>query len=560
MATDFKTLIQFPETIEERQARWFRKLRGWVPQGVWFENIATQELTEVVQDTIEQTDFGTVKDLATTDPLSIFNQTVDTTEVIGISVLTDIIGNTFTPADTFEADKIGIDLKNLGSFFGELSIELWSTSAGLPNGGALATTGPIKPQDLQTSHGTIKMFSLTAPVTLTGGIQYAILVNKGTIDGDISVALASSGDPFAGGTYFKSENNGSSYSLDAAKDISFQVNGFKPLATLDGRAAQRFFADYRGDLYAIRLALHTDVAASTGTIRVEVVNDDNGNPGLTVYGYADIDVTTLPVGPTGIFFGYAPTNLLPIVGDKDYWLVFRNIVIPDAKVYSEGKLGGGLSDPFKVSFDSGNIWSTDLTTTDLSYQIITERTADADLEGINVAVFQSIAAVMAKIEGALVDHVKETYICEADGAFLSEHGYERNVNRALNELDISYRERIKNITNSTSCPTIKQLVDALLPVGECTILEDFDAGLFLDRDVFLSRGEILIDPIYNAFSIIVDKQVHPPYSFYSREYFSNRSDFIGQQDSRIELFEIIVEAVNSAKALGTVYRLVERLR
>jgi len=180
-------------------------------------------------------------------------------------------------------------------------------------------------------------------------------------------------------------------------------------------------------------------------------------------------------------------------------------------------------------------------------------------EGINVATFQGFAAIMAQIECTLIDHVRETYICKASGAYIDEHGIERNVQRTLNELDVTYRERIKNITNSTSCPSIKDLVDALLTTGESIILEDFNANLFFDRENFFNRGEIFVDPIYNAFTIIVDKQVHEPYSFFDREYFMDREDFIGQQDSRIELFEIIVEAVNAAKALGTVYRVVERL-
>lgn len=180
--------------------------------------------------------------------------------------------------------------------------------------------------------------------------------------------------------------------------------------------------------------------------------------------------------------------------------------------------------------------------------------------GISEAYFHGIAKVLNRIECQLDEHFTETFICNAVEGFLDEHGLERNITRTSGELDFQLSERIKNITNSTSCVEIQRIVDALLDVGTATILEDFDAELFFDReDAFYNRGDLLIDPIYNVFSIIVDKQVHEPYSFFDRENFYDREDFIGRQDSSLALFELIVEAVNRAKALGVLYRLVERL-
>lgn len=175
------------------------------------------------------------------------------------------------------------------------------------------------------------------------------------------------------------------------------------------------------------------------------------------------------------------------------------------------------------------------------------------------AIFYGIAKVLERMECELDNHVTETYICTASDGFLDEHGYERTVFRQPLEFDSTYAERIKNITNSTSCPTIKQIVDALLDVGECEIVEDFEAALFFDRETFFNRGQLMIEPIYNTFSVIVDKQVHAPYSFYDREYFTDREDFIGTNESSNELFNLIIQAVNDAKALGTLYRLVERV-
>jgi hypothetical protein len=178
----------------------------------------------------------------------------------------------------------------------------------------------------------------------------------------------------------------------------------------------------------------------------------------------------------------------------------------------------------------------------------------------NEAVFMGIAAVLEKLECSLDDHIRETYICQAVDGYLDEHGLERNITRISGEFDSQLRERIKNITNTTSCDIIKTVVDALLDVGESIILEDFNASIFFDReDAFYNRGDLLIDPIYNAFSIIVDNQKHAPYSFFDRENFYDREDFIGLNESQIALFELIVEHVNASKALGIAYRLVERV-
>lgn len=181
-------------------------------------------------------------------------------------------------------------------------------------------------------------------------------------------------------------------------------------------------------------------------------------------------------------------------------------------------------------------------------------------ESSEEAVIQAMALLLDRMEQLADEHVKETFICTAEGGFLDEHGSERNIARSPGEIDLQYSERVKNIINSTSCPEIKRIVDALLDVGEATIVEDFDAGLFFNREeAFYNRGDLLIIAIYNTFSIIVDKQVHEPYSFFDREYFMDREDFIGRLESSLELFQLIVEAVNRAKALGTLYRLVERL-
>ena len=180
-------------------------------------------------------------------------------------------------------------------------------------------------------------------------------------------------------------------------------------------------------------------------------------------------------------------------------------------------------------------------------------------EYYNDAVFYGLARVLSELDARSREHQAETFILQADGAYVDEHGLERNLERGTFELDALYAERIRYIKNSTSKPEIKRLVDALLSVGESIIIEDWESGLFCDRESFYSRGSVFIDGIYNVFSIIVDKQVHAPYSFYSREYFCDREDYTGTNESSLALFELIVDAVDRAKALGTLYRVIERV-
>jgi len=179
-------------------------------------------------------------------------------------------------------------------------------------------------------------------------------------------------------------------------------------------------------------------------------------------------------------------------------------------------------------------------------------------EDVNTANFQALASVLAALEAHAVDHQRETFIAQAMSGYLDEHGLERNLTRINLELDSAFSERIRYITNSTPKANIKRLVDALLAVGESVITEDFNGAVYFDREDFVSRAELFIEGIYNVFSIVVDKQVHQPYSFYDRENFYTREDFIGTNESSLELFKLIIEAVDKAKALGTLYRLIER--
>lgn len=179
-------------------------------------------------------------------------------------------------------------------------------------------------------------------------------------------------------------------------------------------------------------------------------------------------------------------------------------------------------------------------------------------EHLNEATFQAVAKLFEALGVQIDDHQRETFICESTAPVLDEHGRERNLVRLRGELDSEFCLRVQRIINQSNCPAIKALVDQLLINGEASIKEHWRDQMFYDREFFLNRGDVFIDDVLNQFSIIVDNQTHAPFSFFDREYFAVREDFIGTGESPIELFELIVEAVNRAKACGVLYRVIER--
>lgn len=92
------------------------------------------------------------------------------------------------------------------------------------------------------------------------------------------------------------------------------------------------------------------------------------------------------------------------------------------------------------------------------------------------------------------------------------------------------------------------------------IFQEDDVGaIFMDRDAHMNRGFLLLLPVLYSFSIIVDKQIHAPYSFIDRAIHLNRSEFMGTIESNIGVFQSIQEIVEINKAYGTLFRIVERV-
>lgn len=178
------------------------------------------------------------------------------------------------------------------------------------------------------------------------------------------------------------------------------------------------------------------------------------------------------------------------------------------------------------------------------------------------AVFNAIAQTLRTLELDNDTIAAQTFVTRAAGSYLDLLGSERGVYRIANELDAQYAIRIQNksLVSQISKPQIKALVDQLIIQGVCQIKEDFEGGVFASRGACANRAEVIVTPLENTFSIVVDKQVHSPYSFASRAAFAGRSNFVGTIRSSDYVFQLILKAVTDNKALGVFYRIVERFQ
>lgn len=180
----------------------------------------------------------------------------------------------------------------------------------------------------------------------------------------------------------------------------------------------------------------------------------------------------------------------------------------------------------------------------------------------NQGLFYAMAEILTLQGVEIEDTISQTFIDQADGSYLDLHGDERNVDRLSGEFDTQYAVRIKSksLLSQLSKPALLAIINQLLIKGQAAIKEDWEGGTFFNRESFFNRGEIVIQPIENTFTIVVDRQLHDPYSFFNREYFVSRGDFIGTTESSDYVFQLILNAVNDNKAFGTLYRIIERLQ
>ena len=180
-------------------------------------------------------------------------------------------------------------------------------------------------------------------------------------------------------------------------------------------------------------------------------------------------------------------------------------------------------------------------------------------EYFNRAQFEGIAKLLSEAQQQAEDHQSETFLAQAADTFLDVHGNERSFERLPRETDAAWALRIRSLLNTSNKLALQVLVNQFLIVGVCTILEhSIGESIFCNRGSYLNRREVFSDSWYNTFSVLIDPQIHDGYSFYSRGNFCNRGDFVSDDKSSKEIFDLVAQILNNHKAAGTLYRLIER--
>lgn len=158
-------------------------------------------------------------------------------------------------------------------------------------------------------------------------------------------------------------------------------------------------------------------------------------------------------------------------------------------------------------------------------------------ETYQVAVMQALAKLLASADTEMRAQFDETFISRAADEMVDQHGYERSISRYSGESDANYAGRIQNLAINLDPVSLATLATAFLVTGTATVYEHDIDGIYGDRDSFLDRREIMSDINYCAFSVVV------PYQ--------------GVGSPGLTALEAVANAVNAAKALGTLYHLVE---
>jgi hypothetical protein len=178
------------------------------------------------------------------------------------------------------------------------------------------------------------------------------------------------------------------------------------------------------------------------------------------------------------------------------------------------------------------------------------------------ALLDACAATMADHDAELDYLSSQMFIETASGAYLDLWGRDRGVTRNVNESDDTFRIRVQtaNLRNLSDKPDLLSIVNSLLIRGQASMSEDSDGSLYLNRSqLFLNRNVIeFATLIKDAFTILIDKQIHAPFAFESRAQFVGRSTFIGTTQSSPVVFQNLIQAINDNRAFGALYRIVER--
>jgi hypothetical protein len=128
-------------------------------------------------------------------------------------------GQSFTTVDSFEIGTVSCLMYRTSGTF-DVTLDLYlADGSGLPTGSVLATSD-VNGSGWASSPGEFIDFVFVTPYTLSAATQYVFTVSVGQPG---YFAGFWNGDVFSGGTLISSINSGSSWSVNAAFDLTFKV-------------------------------------------------------------------------------------------------------------------------------------------------------------------------------------------------------------------------------------------------------------------------------------------------------------------------------------------------
>jgi len=136
------------------------------------------------------------------------------------------LAQSFTPTSTMTFTSAKIRVFKSGTGAGEMTLAVKEVDVnGKPTGAELAS-GTFESSDITTSMDIIVAFA--SPMTLTSGVDYAIILYSTAAGGDSSNKINwfySTGNPYPIGSKVSSSNSGSTWTVDTTIDFYFSILG-----------------------------------------------------------------------------------------------------------------------------------------------------------------------------------------------------------------------------------------------------------------------------------------------------------------------------------------------
>jgi len=186
-------------------------------------------------------------------------------------------GQTFLFTQSQTITKVNVRLRKVLTPVGNITLEIFATSAGEPTGAALASSVLVADDAIGAAYASIE-FTLASALDIDADTTYALIWKVPDTDeaNRVEAQFANSGNPYAGGTFLYSLDSGSNWTIESTYDFRFDIYG-KPIAGKVYKTDASF--DDERTLEFLGFVNATITAGSNGNINV--AGKQSGLSGLT---------------------------------------------------------------------------------------------------------------------------------------------------------------------------------------------------------------------------------------------------------------------------------------